>query len=61
MFTVEGVEDSVKKLDMTLGHANPLDSVYKLAAIRKARAGRPASVLTWVMAALTDNILMGWT
>eukprot|EP00974_Lingulodinium_polyedra_P006513 619483-Lingulodinium_polyedra.AAC.1 len=26
MFTVEGVADSVKKLDMTLGHANPLDS-----------------------------------
>eukprot|EP00974_Lingulodinium_polyedra_P042207 4051382-Lingulodinium_polyedra.AAC.1 len=47
MFTVEGVEDCIKKLGMTMGHANPLDSVYKLAAIRMACAGRPASVLTW--------------
>ena len=56
---MESVEDSVKQLDMTMGHANPLDSVYKLAAIRKACVGKPASVLTWVMYALTDNILMG--
>eukprot|EP00974_Lingulodinium_polyedra_P065262 6309910-Lingulodinium_polyedra.AAC.1 len=28
MFTVQGVEAAIKKLDMNLGHANPLDSVY---------------------------------
>eukprot|EP00974_Lingulodinium_polyedra_P073584 7123336-Lingulodinium_polyedra.AAC.1 len=61
MFTVEGVEAAIKKLDMKLGHTNPLDSVYKLGFIRKACIGKgqPVSVMLWVANALTDNILMG--
>ena len=40
MFIVDGVEACTKKLDMTLGHQNPLDNVYKLSFLRKSVLGQ---------------------
>ena len=61
MFSVEGVEAAIKKLDMARGHENPLDSVYKLAQIRKGTKDRPqpTQLVAWVTNAMVDNILMG--
>ncbi len=52
------VREVMELLDEQLGHVNPLDSVHKLACVKRATE-TSTELREWVMQGLADNILAG--